>query len=206
MRKLLLLTLAIGLLVSLDSFASNMGFKLTYMLKKTAGTTATNWMSIPYFWSGANAQDICNDIGAAATEVGKYNESTDTFTAWACGNIGTPFALTPGSAIYVKVTTNNTPWVIVGSHNDTLSINLTKTAGTTATNWISVPYHTTATNAQGICSQIPNATEIGRYNEGSDTFQAWACGNIGTSFTLTPGEGIYIKVTTTNTPWTPSHY
>src|SRR5262249_5459507 len=153
--------------------ASNMGFKLNYNLRKTAGTTATNWVGLPYFWSGTNAQDVCNDIGAAATQVSRYDETTDTFVTWVCGNVGTPFSLTAGQAILVKVTTDNTNWIIVGSHNDTATVTLLKTGGTTATNWTAVPYHTTATNAQGICAQIPNATQISRYDETTDTFVTW---------------------------------
>jgi hypothetical protein len=205
MKRIFLIPVLVLSLCGL-SLASNMGFKLNYTLKKTAGTTATNWVSLPFFWSGANAQAVCTDIGAAATQIGRYDETTDTFVSWVCGNVGTPFTLTSGEAIFVKVTTDNTSWVIVGSHNDSASVTLKKTAGTTATNWVSTPYHTTATNAQGICTQIANATQIGRYDETTDTFVSWVCGNVGTPFTLTPGEGIFIKVTTDGTVWTPAHY
>src|SRR5262249_5947652 len=114
--------------------------------------------------------------------------------------------LTAGQAILVKVTTDNTNWIIVGSHNDTATVTLLKTGGTTATNWTAVPYHTTATNAQGICAQIPNATQISRYDETTDTFVTWVCGNVGTPFNLTAGEGVLIKVTTDGTVWTPLHF
>ena len=98
MKKLPYVLLALLFLTTTGLFASNMGFKLTYTLKKTTGTTDTNWVALPYFWSGTNAQDVCNDIGPNATQVGRYNEDTDTFTSWACGNVGTPFTLTAGEA------------------------------------------------------------------------------------------------------------
>lgn len=206
MRKTFLLVSAIVVVFAAGAiFASNMGFKLTYPLKRTAGTTGTNWVSLPYFWSGTTSQDICNDVGVGtATEVGKYNENNDTITAWACGGRGTPFSLSPGQGVYVKVT-SATNWIVVGSHNDSAAVPITRTAGTTGTNWTSIPYHTTSTNAQGICSQVTGATEVGRYNEGTDTITAWACGGRGTPFSLTPGEGVYIKVTTA-TAWSPTHY
>jgi hypothetical protein len=205
MKKLPYLLLALLFFTTTGLFASNMGFKLTYNLKKTPGRTNTNYVALPAFWSGSNAQDVCNDIGAAAVQIGIYDEATDTTTSYACGGGGTNFPLTSGQGIFVKVTTDNTPWVIVGSHNDTLSIPLQKTAGRTNTNYVAVPYHTTATNAQGICNQIPQAVQIGKYDEPTDTTISYACGGGGTNFNITPGEGIFIKVTNA-TNWTPAHY
>ena len=50
------------------------------------------------------------------------------------------------------------------------------------------------------CSQFGE-----RWDTGSEAYQAWVCGSSGTDFTLTPGEGVIIKVTAA-TNWTPSHY
>jgi hypothetical protein len=138
--------------------------------------------------------------------VGKYDESTDTLTTFLCGGAGSPFNVLPGEAIFVKPVADNVSWIIAGSHNDTMAVTLHKTAGRTNTNWISVPYHSTALNSQDLCNQLTAATEIGKYNENSDTFSTFVCGGFDTPFNLEAGEGIYIKVTTDHTQWTPLHY
>jgi hypothetical protein len=207
MKKITCL-LVVGLLwISNVLLASNMGFKLNRVLTKTSGRTNTNWVSLPFLWiPGATSNTVCTDIGSAASEVGKYSESTDTFTTFVCGGFDTPFNINPGEAIYVKPTTNNTSWIIVGAHDDTFVVNLKKTPGRTNTNWVSIPYHATAATSQDLCTQIPAATEIGKYNESTDTFTTFVCGGFDTSFNLVAGEAVYIKVTTDNTAWTPSHY
>lgn len=200
--------LVIGILLSSNIlFGSNMGFKLNKTLTKTAGRTNTNWVSLPYFWiASATSDTVCTDTGGVVSEVGKYNESTDTFTTFVCGGFDTSFNIVPGEAIFVKPTVNNASWIVLGSHNDTMTLTLKKTPGRTNTNWVSVPYHTTAVTSQDICFQLSAATEIGKYNENSDTITTFVCGGFDTPFNLVAGEAIFIKVTTNNTLWMPSHY
>lgn len=200
--------LALAILVGANVvIASNMGFKLNKTLTKTSNTTNTNWVSLPYEWIPlATSETVCSETAGTLSQVGKYNESTDTITAFSCGGQSTPFDIVPGEAIFVTPVTNNVSWIIAGSHNDTMTVTLKKTAGRTNTNWISVPYHSTALSSQDICNQVPAATEIGKYNESSDTFTTFVCGGFDTPFNLVVGEGIYIKVTTNNTQWTPLHY
>ncbi len=204
MKKTRLILPALVILLGAGSlFASNMGFKLVYQLHATAGSTGTNWVSLPYYWSGTTAADVCNDI-TGATEIGMYNESTDLFSTWTCGGKGTPFSLTPGEAVIARAP-DLTNWTLVGSHNPALAITLYATAGTTGTNWVSVPYHTSATTAASICTEIPTATEVGKYNESTDLFSTWTCGGKGTPFSLTVGEGIIVRAPNLTT-WTPAHY
>jgi hypothetical protein len=99
----------------------------------------------------------------------------------------------------VKVSTG-VNWIVVGSHNPSLAISLT--AGG-ASNWVSVPYHTTATNAATLFNSIANCTQVGRWNIPTRTYQSWV--GAGTNFNLTAGEAVVVKVNTGVT-WTPSHY
>lgn len=79
-------------------------------LTATDGTFHMNWVSLPYTFDAPDtAQTVCADIGATASQVGKYDESTDNFTSWGCGGRGTPFTLHAGVGYYIKVSTN-TDW------------------------------------------------------------------------------------------------
>jgi hypothetical protein len=99
----------------------------------------------------------------------------------------------------VKVSTG-VNWIVVGSHNPSLAISLT--AGG-ASNWVSVPYHTTATNAATLFNDIANCTLVGRWNIPTRSYQNWV--GAGTNFNLTPGEAVLVKVNA-GVSWTPSHY
>jgi hypothetical protein len=188
--------------------ASNMGFKLTYGMIST-GNYQLNWVGLPYYWgTAATANSVCADIGANAAEVhhwirGVGNEKYESFL---CGVGGTDFTINPGEAYLVKVSAA-TNWVIVGSHNPSLMVNLTS-AGNYQLNWVSVPYHSTRTNASGLCTDVgANASEVHHWirGAGNEKYESYLCGVGGTDFTLVPGEGVLIKVTAA-TSWTPSHY
>jgi len=200
MKKFLLVMLVLA--ASSALLASNMGFKLTYALTKV-GNAQMNWVSLPYYWgTGATASTVCTDIGANATQVSHWVKATETYEDWLCGS-GTDFTIAPGEAIMVKVSTA-TNWVIVGSHNPSQTVNLQK-LGNSQMNWVSVPYHTTRTNASGICTDVGvNATQVSHWVRATEQFEDWLCGS-GTDFTITPGEGVMVKVSTATT-WTPSHY
>jgi hypothetical protein len=76
---------------------------------------------------------------------------------------------------------------------------------TLTTNWVSIPYHTTAVNAADIKTQIgANFSGITRWNNTTHAYQSYT--GLGTPFNLTAGEGYAIKVKTATTTWTPSHY
>ena len=184
--------------------ASNMGFKLVRPLTNT-GNFQLNWVSLPYYWgTSATASTVCSDIGVNASEVDRWDKVGEAYQAWVCGSSGTDFSISPGEAVMVKVTSASN-WTIVGSHNPGAVVNLT-TTGVLQLNWVSVPYHTTAATASGLCTDIgANSYEVDRWDTGSEVYQAWVCGSSGTDFTLTPGEGVIIKVTAA-TNWTPSHY
>jgi hypothetical protein len=186
--------------------ASNMGFKLVYPLTST-GSYQLNWVSLPYYWgSSATASSVCTDIGGNAYSVSHWVRSSETYEDWSCTfSSGTDFAITPGEGIVVKVT-SGTNWTIVGSHNPTTAYGLTKT-GILQLNWVSVPYHTTAATASGICTDVgANSYSVSHWVRSSETYEDWSCVySSGTDFAIAPGEALAVKVSAATT-WTPSHY
>ena len=201
--------------------SSNMGFKLTKTLTYAGSTYVnTNWISLPYYYltGTVTAENVCDDIGGTCNtlgncEAGKFNVSTNSYTTWICQTTkGTPFTVNPGEGIYIKVNANQ-DFVIVGSHNPTLQLNLTYAGSTYVnTNWISIPYHTTSANAENLCDEIGGTCntlgncEVGKFNVSTNSYTTWICQTTkGTPFSLTAGEAVYVKVNT-NTSFTPSHY
>lgn len=191
-RKILLGLVVTGLLsVGVTAIASNMGFKLVRQM--TAGWT--NFIALPYYNSYANAAQLFADIPSALT-VSRWNNATGLFENYT--GRGTNFTVTKGEA-YIAFVSANSNWVIVGSHDDVY--NLPVTAG--YTNFISVPYHTTATNASTLFSQVPNCLTLSRWNNATGLFENWT--GRGTNFALTPGEGL-IAFVSANGNWGPAHY
>lgn len=193
MRTKVVLALAAGLMliISTAAIGSNVGFKIAIPLK--AGWN--NYVSLPFYNSYTNAASILADI-TGATKVSRWDNASNSFQSWT--GLGTNFSVTPGEAYIVTVSANTT-WVVVGSHNPSLALSMT--AG--YNNYVSVPYHTTATNASTLLSQIPNGTKVSRWDNASNSFQSWT--GLGTNFTLTPGEGVIVTVSG-SAGWTPAHY
>jgi hypothetical protein len=202
MKRLLLVSFI--LLIAGSLLASNMGFKLSYGLTNT-GSYQLNWVSLPYYWgTSATASTVCSDIGGNAFSITYWDRPTEGNISWLCSGVGTDFTIAPGEAIAVKVSSPTT-WTIVGSHNPTQILALANT-GSYQLNWVSVPYHTLRTNASGICTDVgSNAFSITYWDRTTEGNISWLCSGVGTDFTLTPGEGIAVKVSSP-TNWTPSHY
>jgi hypothetical protein len=186
--------------------ASNMGFKLVYPLSNT-GTYQLNWVSLPYYWgTSATASAVCTDIGANAFSVSHWVRASESYEEYDCPiAYGTDFSLTPGEALVVKVA-GATNWTIVGSHNPGTSYGLTNT-GTYQLNWVSVPYHTTAATASALCADIgANTFSVSHWVRASESYEEYDCPiAYGTDFSITPGEGLVVKVSAPTT-WSPSHY
>jgi hypothetical protein len=196
MRTKVLLGLAVALMlvVGVATIGSNMGFKISIPL---AAGGASNWVSIPYYNSYTDATSIYNDV-PGATQVSRWDNPTGSIQTWT--GRGTNFAVTPGEAYVIKVSAP-TNWIVVGSHNPSLSLSL---AAGGASNWVSVPYHATATDASTLFTQLgANVTQVSRWDNPTGSIQTWT--GRGTNFALTPGEAVVIKVGSV-TPWTPAHY
>jgi hypothetical protein len=203
MKKVLCYFLIGAFLVGGVVLASNMGFKLVYQILTASGNSGTNWVGFPFNFPFANAQETFTDI-PNCDEVTRYVRSDDTYQTYFAGKGAINFPIDPGIGYLVKVSTD-TNYVIVGSHDPSYGVSLLTAAGNSGTNWISVPYHTTATNAQELFTDIPNADEVTRYVRSDDTYQTYFAGKGAINFPVSPGEGLLVKVST-DTTWTPSHY
>ncbi len=203
MKKILCYFLIGAFLVGGVVMASNMGFKLVYQLLTASGNTGTNWMCTPFNNPFANAQELFTDI-PGCSEVTRFVTSNDSYQTYFAGKGAINFPVNPGVGYLVKVTAD-TPYVIVGSHDPSYGVPLYTAAGNTGTNWIAVPYHTTAANAQDLFGEIPNASEVTRFVRSDDSYQTYFAGKGAINFPITPGEALLVKVTADGT-WTPSHY
>jgi hypothetical protein len=190
-RVALALAAALMLLISLAAVGSNMGFKITIPL--TAGYA--NYVSLPYYSNYTNAASLLADI-PNCTAVKRWDNSTGTYQMYT--GRGTNFTVIEGEGYIVNVSVSGS-WVVVGSHDPGFALPLT--AG--YANYVSIPYHTTATNASTLLSQIPNCTAVKRWDNPTGTYQMYT--GRGTNFPLTPGEAIIVNVGTTCT-WAPAHY
>lgn len=183
----------LALAVAPGTRASNIGFKIIIPL--TAGWN--NYVSLPYYNSYTNAASIFSDI-SGCTLVSRWDNPTGAIQSWD-GSRGINFLVNPGEAYIINVAATTT-WLVLGSHNPALALNLT----TGWNNYVSIPYHTTATNASTLFSQIPHCTLLSRWDNPTGAVQSWD-GSRGVNFTLTPGEGLIVNVSVTGS-WIPPHY
>jgi hypothetical protein len=203
MRTKVLLVLAALLMaiVSTVAIGSNMGFKISIPL--TGGQA--KFVSLPYYSSFADAGALRNDlIAAGAGSVTLYNFTGTTWQSYSGGGLGqVNFPLVAGNAYQVSVSTTTT-WVVVGSHNPGAAVAIT---GGQA-KYVSIPYHTTATNASTLRNELiaAGAGSVTLYNYTGTTWQQYSGGGLGqVDFALVPGNG-YQASCSTSVSWTPAHY
>ena len=226
MRKSVFLVAAVGLaavLVAGGLFASNMGFKLNYLLEGPGTTaTGTTLMSLPYNpqTNITDADLLLQDINAVAGgsvvgSVSKWDRSSDGLIFYT-GFSGTNFSIVPEESYFVSVNTN-VNYIIVGSHNPGLGLTFYGPGSTTpdgvsatGTNSFSYPYHSTLTLAGELITEI-NAVgggavaSVSAWDKNSDGLIFYT-GFSGTNFALIPGEGYLVAVGGDVTGYLPSHY
>jgi hypothetical protein len=194
-------------LLSTGAFASNMGFKLVMPLTAPGAQQGINFVALPLFNSFTTLDTLCPDIGANATTIAVYDAATDTPYSYFCDlGFGDTPVLTKGRAVQVNVSVA-TNWTIVGSHDNAYAIPLVAPGAQQGINFVSTPYHTTATTLSGLCSQIGgNATTIAIYDAATDTPYSYFCDlGFGDDPAMTIGRAVQINVSAT-TNWTPAHY
>ena len=116
--------------------------------------------------------------------------------------------MTPGEA-YFSVMSAAHSWVVVGSHDPAGSVSIVQSGGFNQ-NWISVPYHPTATVAGDLWTEINADTgnavsSVNRWVASGDTIESWS-GRAGTNFAITPGMAIMCVASSGTGTWTPEHY
>jgi len=217
MKKSAILALG-AMLVAGSALASNTGFKLNYPLQFQAGRTNTNWLSLPLFYfpngnvsvTTQNSLDLCSDLndfvagGPKVTSVVKWLVTTQVAQPQSCtGTTKLAFNIIKGES-YAAVPSGAGQVVnIVGSMDDTYAPNkqgtarypLQYVAGGTNTNWVSVPYHTTADNALDLCAQWNAQTgskvpSVVKWLVTTQVAQPQSCtGTTKLAFNVVPGEG-----------------
>jgi hypothetical protein len=201
-RNVLLLLAAVAVLaIGSAAIASNMGFKISISL--TSGTNS--FVSIPYYNSYTDAASLRNDIDTSIS--GTATVSTYNGTVWQRYNGGglgqVNFTITPGQGYQVAPAASGN-WIVVGSHNPSLALSFT--SGTT--NFVSVPYHTTATTAQLLRNEIDAAiggtVTVSNYN--GTLWQRYNGGGLGqVNFNITAGSAVQVAPAGSGS-WTPAHY
>lgn len=219
MRTKVLLVVAALLMaiVSTVAIGSNMGFKISIPLTAPSGVhSGSNWIALPFYSSYTDANSVFVDV-PGCTQISRYVPGSDGFEDYLGFDdppLSVNFAIgsSDGFAYLVKVS-SDTVWVVVGSHNPTLGLNLSAPSGShSGTNWVAVPYHSTASDAATLFSQVPDCTQVSRYMASSDSFEDYLGFDdppLSTNFALTPGTPYLVKVSTDHTggsAWTPAHY
>ena len=217
-KKTFLGAMAVVLTVALTGtalVASNMGLKLNYSLAKSGGATDAGFSTLALpdnRQTGLNnAKDLMDDIGSAnVAEIDRYIKATNSYQSYT-GRKSSPanYNLTAGEGYFIKMTTT-VNYIAVGSDDPTLAYSLAKSGGTTDAgfNLFAYNYHQTAADAKQLQDDIgsANVAEIDRYIKATNSFQSYTGRKSSPlSFTLTPGEAYYVKMTTT-VNYLPSHY
>lgn len=209
------------LLVAGGLYASNMGFKLNYVLdgQGTNGSAnGTNTMALPFNQQTdlIDAFDLIVDIGGtvAVAGVAEFDRSSNGFAGYT-GTSGEAFALVPGDAYLVQLqqTTPSVNYIIVGSHDPGLVLNFDG-AGTNGslngTNFYGYPYHSTSTAADELIAELGSTTAIAAVSQFVRTSNGFAgyTGTSGEAFALEPGKGYLVQLQdgVPGVSFVPSHF
>jgi len=195
--------------------ASNMGFKLNYTLSQSGvgSNSGQSTLALPdNRQTGlADAKNLMDDITFANTiSVSKFLKATDTLQTYTGRKGGgTAFPLTAGEALFVKLSTS-VNYIVVGSDDPALAyaLNQSGVGSNSGQSFFSYNYHQTAADAKALMDDIgfANTISVSKFLKATDTLQTYTGRKGGgTAFALTPGEGYYVKMSTT-VNYTPSHY
>jgi hypothetical protein len=234
MTKRNLTGLAVGLAVLLVAgglFASNMGFKLNYLMDAPANNlskTGTNALALPYNQqtSLVTASDLRDDINTTAgnptavVSISRFIRTDDGLVIYTGASDATNFTLSAGEGYRVQLNTTISAvnLIVVGSHDPAKIVDL-HAPGTasskTGTNDFAYPYHGVAANASDLRDEIntqagnPTAVvSISKFLRTDDGLTIYTGASDATNFTLTPGESYRIQLNTTvsGVAYLPQHY
>jgi hypothetical protein len=219
MRTKVLLGLAVALMlvVSVATIGSNMGFKISIPLTApTVTNSGSNWIALPFYNSYTDAASVFADV-PGCSQVSRYLPASDSFEDYLgfdLPGVSVNFAIaaTDGYAYLVKVSAD-TNWITVGSHNPSLKLDLyAPTGSTSGSNFVAVPYHSTASDAAALFSQVPTCSQVSRYlssTDGYEDYLGFELPGVSANFSLTPGVPVLVKVNSDQTGasgWLPAHY
>lgn len=232
MRKTVFVVAAIGVLAVSALFASNMGFKLNYLLAAQGEATPDgnsnagfNKLALPFNrQTGLNTADqLLQDIGSAnVVSISRLDRTTDLLQTHnrvdGSGGVNN-FALTAGEGYIVRMdsTGGGTNYIVVGSHDPGLTVVLAGTGEAVpgggnsngGFNDFAFPYHGTASDALTLSNDIGSTAVVGisRLNRATDLLVTFNPLSGTTNFSLTPGESYIVRINAGVTVnYTPSHY
>jgi len=209
------------LLVAGGLYASNMGFKLNYVLEgggTNGSLNGTNSIALPFNQQTdlIDAFDLINDIGGTTTvaSVAQFDRTSNGFAGYT-GTSGSPFALNPGDAYMVQLQGGvpSVNYIIVGSHDPglVLSFDGGGTNGSlNGTNFYGYPYHATSTAADELITELGGTSviaSIAQFDRTSNGFAGYT-GTSGSPFALEPGTGYQVQLQggVPSTTFVPSHF
>lgn len=213
----------VALLVAGGLFASNMGFKLNYVLEATGtngSNSGTNTLALPFNQQTSliTASDLLADIEASGgpTSVATVSRLQSDLDALEIYNGVQPagnFTLTAGQGYQVQVN-NDVNYIVVGSHDPGLVVNLDATGtngSASGTTLFSLPYHTTVTTTAELFDELVTAGGAGSVatvsvlNRTSDTLTIYNGVQPGGVVPVAPGRAYTIQVNS-DIAYVPSHY
>lgn len=209
------------LLVAGGLYASNMGFKLNYVLDgggTNGSLNGTNTIALPFNQQTdlINAFDLINDIGGTASvaSVAQFDRTSNGFAGYT-GTSGEPFALNAGDAYLVQLQGGvaSVNYIIVGSHDPglVLSFDGGGTNGSlNGTNFYGYPYHSTSTGADELITELGGTAviaSIAQFDRTSNGFAGYT-GTSGEPFSLEPGKGYQVQLQggVPSATFVPSHF
>lgn len=202
---------ALMLIVGGSVIASNMGFKLAPNLNLANKSFAVG-LPINNYYTNADSifQDI-NAAGCAAAKVEKIipsNGGTSRVTWVGFGTAAQNFTIAKGEGYIVEVNSSCTNWVIVGSHDPVFRYTF---ALANKSYLVSIPYHTTAYNANDLFLSIPGVSKVERItpSNGASLRQTWVGFGVGNqNFPVILGESYIVEIDQYASPvnWIPPHY
>jgi len=209
------------LLVASGLYASNMGFKLNYVLdgQGTNGSVnGTSTIALPFNQQTdlIDAFDLIIDVGGTVSVAGvaQWNRTTNGFVGYT-GTSGGAFPLVPAEAYLVQLQASvpSVNYIIVGSHDPGLVVNFDG-AGTNGslngTNFYGYPYHSTSTAADELITELGGTSSIAsiaQWNRTTNGFVGYT-GTSGGAFPLEPGKGYLVQAQDgiPNISFVPSHF
>jgi hypothetical protein len=224
MKKKVVFGLVAALAVLLAAgglYASNMGFKLNYVLdgQGTNGSlNGTSTIALPFNQQTdlVDSFDLIVDIGGTTSvaNVARWARGSNGFVGYT-GTSGAPFALVPAEAYLVQLQASvpSVNYIIVGSHDPGLVVNFDG-AGTNGslngTNFYGYPYHSTSTAADDLITELGGTASIAnvaQWNRGTNGFVGYT-GTSGAPFALVPGKGYLVQLQggVPSISFVPSHF
>jgi hypothetical protein len=216
-----------AVLVAGGLFASNMGFKLNFLLEAggASGQNATV-LALPFNQQTnlSTASDLIVDIGGGpagvanpVSDISEYVKSVDNWVPYN-GLSGTDFNLETGAGYLVRLKSGSSSinYIVVGSHDPAKQILLEAggASGQNATVY-AYPYHSVSALASELIAEIGGGpagvgnpvSDVSEYVKAVDNWVPYN-GLSGTDISLVPGNGylIRIKAGESSDLFTPAHY